>query len=264
MILGMNKLGMLFGLLGVLGVCLSILLADGSDDVDELELYCAAGLQKPVEEVAREYEEEYGVKVKLNFGGSGQLLAKLEVAGGDLYLPADVSYIEMAKEKGLVGGEGEDSFQVSNLTAGVIVAKGNPKNINSLSDMARDDVRVVIAERSAAVGKFTHEVLDNAGLLEAIEGGKVSKTGTVNEVAMQVELGAADAGIVWDALVPQFRQCEFVRVAEFEEQEKYAAIGILRGSQEVEEALRFARYLTAKDKGALIFKKHGFDVQVGD
>lgn len=258
---GMKRLGVLFGLVGVLGVCLYLLLADGSsggDDSDELEIYCAAVLQKPVEEVARRYEEEYGVKVRLNFGGSGQLLAKLEVADGDLYLPADVGYIEMAREKGLVVAGG--SIPVSYLTAGIIVKQGNPKGIRMLSDLARDGVRVVIAERSAAVGKFTHEVLEEEGLLAAIEGGDVSKTGTVSEVAMQVELGAADAGVVWDAVMPQFRGCEFVRAVEFEKVQKYAEIGVLKSSQRGAEALKFARYLTGKDEGAVIFRKHGFDV----
>jgi molybdate transport system substrate-binding protein len=68
----------------------------GSED---LLFHCAAGLRKPMSEIARHYEEEFGVKVHLQFGGSGALASQLELAGGDLYLPADQSYIDSAREK---------------------------------------------------------------------------------------------------------------------------------------------------------------------
>ena len=252
-----------FCLFSVLGLCMYFLLKDNepeSDGVSELEVHCAAGLQKPVEEIARQYEEEYGVKIKLNFGGSGQLYTKLEITGGDLYIPADVSYTDKAKKDGLVA----ESIPFSNLTAGIIVPKGNPKNITSLEDLARDDVKVAIAAKSAAVGRFTHKVLDNAGVLSKIEAGAISKLGTVNEVALQVEVGAADAGVVWDALMPQFKNSEFVRVEEFNQKKKKATVGVLQSTKNATAALKFARYLTAKDKGAVILKKDGFDVETGD
>ncbi|MEZ7957799.1 MAG: molybdate ABC transporter substrate-binding protein [Rubritalea sp.] len=261
----MKKLGILLGLLGVLGLCLFLMLNDenfGDDSVRELELHVAAGLQKPVEEIARQYEDECGVKIMLNFGGSGQLLAKLEVAGGDLYLPADASYVDKAREQGMIA----ESIPVSNLSAGIIIAKGNPQNIKTLQDLTRDDVRVVIAERTAGVGKFTHTALENAGLLEAVENGIISKVATVNEVALQVDLGASDAGIVWDALIPQFKQSEFVRVPDFDQSPNQiqATISVLISSENKAEALKFARFLVASDKGAKVFRKHGFDVQAGD
>src|SRR4051794_12379939 len=69
-----------------------------------LVLYCAAGMRKPVQELLRDYEEGYGVKVELNFGGSGELLASMRGHGGqgDLYLAADASYIREAQKFKLV------------------------------------------------------------------------------------------------------------------------------------------------------------------
>ncbi len=259
----MKKVVFFIGLLGVLGACLYFIMKDDETEtnhVSELEMHCAAGLQRPVKAIAQQYEKEYGVKVKLNFGGSGQLLAKLEVAGGDLYLPADKSYTQKAKSHGLVA----ETLPVSRLTAGLIVAKGNPKNIKQLSDLTRPDLRVALAARSAAVGKFTHKVLEQAGILKAIEAGSVSKVGTVNEVALQVEVGAADVGVVWDCLMPQFKHCDFVHVPEFDKKKKLAAVGILTQSMHPTAALKFARYLTAKDKGAKIFKSYGYDALEGD
>ena len=261
----MKRLVVVCGLLFVMGGCIYLMFqvergANGKIGGESLEVYCAAGMQRPVEEVAALYEAEYGVQMRLNFGGSGQLYAKLAVAGGDLYLPADRSYIDQADREGLV----KEALPVSSLTAGLIVAEGNPERIDSLQDLMREDVSVVLADESAAVGKFTNEVLAAIGVLAEIERGRMSKVGTVNEVAMQVELGASDVGVVWDALVPQFRQCEFIDVVEFKLLPKQAMIGLLKSSQNESEALEFARYLTARNKGAVIFKKHGFEVIEGD
>ena len=104
-------------------------------------MHCAAGLRLPVSEIAERYAQEYGVTVRTQFAGSGELASQLEVAGGDLFLPADVSYIAMTKEKGLV----QESIPAAYLTAGMVVAKGNPKNIRTLADLAREDVRVSLA-----------------------------------------------------------------------------------------------------------------------
>src|SRR5262245_46193938 len=70
---------------------------------EPLVVYCAAGLKMPVEAVAKQYEQEYGVPVQLQYGGSQTLLANLGVSRqGDLYLPADDNYLQMARGKDLL------------------------------------------------------------------------------------------------------------------------------------------------------------------
>ena len=87
-------------------------------------MYCAMGIKAPVEAIAAAFEEEHGVLVELQFEGSGTLLGKIEAGAlGDLYLAADQSYIEMAREKGLA----TEKFHVGQLTGVLGVAKGNPK-----------------------------------------------------------------------------------------------------------------------------------------
>ena len=243
----------------VLTSCLIALIVERTDrsiDCPELIIHCAAGLQKPVEEIAKGFEKETGISVSLNLGGSGQLYSQLDLVGGDVYIPADMSYIEQGQKAGLIG----ESTLVSRLVAELIVRKGNPKNISSLKDLARDDLRVVIADRSAAIGLFTHEVLVNAKLLDAIEKGKLTKMATVNEVALQIELGAADVGIVWNVLEPQFESCDFISVAEFQNLPRYAGIGYIIRGEWPKEAGFFISYIIAKDKGLKVFQKYGFDV----
>lgn len=253
----MKRMGiMVVGLLLLLG-CLVILIKDRINEslnCPGLVMHCAAGLQKPMQEIARGFEEETGIPVHLNFGGSGQLYSQLELVGGDVYFPADMSYIEKGKGEGLI----DEAIPLITLVAELIVAEGNPKEIHSLVDLTRGDVRVVIADRSAAVGLFTHEVLEKAGLLERMEMGDLAKMGTVNEVALQINIGAADVGIVWNVLGSQFEDCEFISVNEFEELPKCAGFGRVVNSKRPEETSTFFTYLVSPGKGAKIFRKYGF------
>jgi len=247
----------------ILAACLYFLLKEDSSNssqVEELEVHCAAGLRKPVQEIAEQYEAEYGVKIRLNYGGSGQLYGSLKLRGGDLYIPADSSYIENGVKEGLIA----ESIPLSYLTAGIVVPKGNPQGIKSLLDLTKQEVSVALAEKSAAVGKFTHKVLEDAGLLEGVESGNLSKFPTVNEVATQVKLSSVDAGIIWDALMSQYDGLEFIHVPEFDAKRKLSTVGVIKTTKHPAEAIRFARYLAAKDKGGALFKKHGFEVKEGD
>ena len=97
-----------------------------------LIVYCAAGLRPPVEAAAQAYQQEYGVQVQLQYGGSQTLLANIEASQrGDLYLPADDSYLRMARDKGLVARR----CRLARMTPVLAVPKGNPKNLHSLDDL---------------------------------------------------------------------------------------------------------------------------------
>ena len=182
---------------------------DGPGSADLL-FHCAAGLRKPMSEIARQYEEEFGVKVNLQFGGSGALASQLELAGGDLYLPADQSYIDSAREKGLM----EEAIPVALLTAGLVVPKGNPRGLTTLSDLGKEGLKISLAERSASVGRFTWKVLEEEGLLARVNPNVVVTKPTVNAIVEDVATGAVDVSLAWDAVAKNFSEVEWLAVPE--------------------------------------------------
>ncbi|MBN2327233.1 MAG: substrate-binding domain-containing protein, partial [Candidatus Omnitrophica bacterium] len=176
---------------------------------EPLILYCAAGMKNPVAAVVKQYADEYGVAVQVNYGGSGTLLSNLRVAQtGDLYLAADETYIEKARELNLV----DESIPLAWIEPVIAVPRGNPKKIGSLADLLREDVQVALANPdAAAVGLATRLVLENMGMWEAISGRvKVFKP-TVNDIANDLKIGSVDAGVVWDAVAAQYPELDFIR-----------------------------------------------------
>ena len=256
------KTGLVVLLILLGGLCAYLLLQGRPTEghSDPLVLHCAAGMRVPVKEIVEQYEAEYGVKVAVVYGGSGQLASQLKIAGGDLYLPADISYIALTRDQGQV----QESIPITFLTAGIAVRRGNPNQVRTLADLERKELRVGLGDPSAAIGKFTKKVLGDLGRWEAVRRNVTVLKPTVNNVAEDVAISAIDAGIVWDAVAAMFEDVEFINVPVFDERRKQAQIAVLTSSANPTAALRFARYLAARDRGLEIFKQHGFDVVAGD
>ena len=226
-----------------------------------LTVYCAAGMRAPVETIAREYEEAYGVKVQIQYGGSQTLLANIEVSKrGDLYLPADDFYVRLAQEKKLI----DEVLPLAEMTPVIAVARGNPMKIESLQQLLDGPVRISLANPdAAAVGKLTRDALPAATWERLKMHAKVSPA-TVNEVANDITVGAVDAGIVWDATVRQYPKLEAVPSPELSKKKAHVCVAVLKSSEDPTAALTFARYLAARDKGLVEFKRSGFQPAAGD
>ena len=237
--------------------------AGGSGDkTPELMLYCAASNRSVVEAVRERYEAETGRQVSIQYGPSQTLLSQLEVARtGDLYLPADDSFLKLATAGGLV----EEILPLAAMNCVVVVPKGNPRGIRSLTDLFAEDLRVVQANpEAAAVARMTRRLLTEAGLWDRLDAATEAYRTTVNDVANDVLVGAADAGIVYDAVLYPYPDLEAVPVPELAAGRSQIAVGVTSFSEQPAAALHFARYLSAQDRGLEEYQKQGFETSGGD
>ena len=265
------KLCVVLGSILVLAVLISLLLwkpgAHGQQVSSQpLVLYCAAGVNPPVAEVVKDYQDQLGITVSVQYGGSGTLLSNLRVAQtGDLYLAADTSYIQIARAQDLIA----ETIPLATQRPVIASAKGNPKRIQSAQDLLREDVRIALGNPDAAsIGKQTEAAMSKAGLWEhlkrAVQSRGVFKP-TVNDVANDIKLGTVDAGVVWDSTARQYPELEIV--APLTEEVGFVmeiTVAVLRSSRQPTEALRFARYLSARDRGLEAFRRHHYSVVDGD
>jgi len=229
---------------------------------EPLVVYCAASNKSVLEAIRAEYEKAYGTPLQMQFGASQTLLASLTVSkSGDLYLPADDSYLAMAKEKQLVA----DEFPLATMQAVVAVPKGNPKKIEKLADLLRDDVRLAQANPdAAAIGKLTRQTLTKSGQWDQLHARTTVYKTTVNEVANDVKVGAVDAGIVYDAVLHDYQTLEAVAIPELAAAKANVAVAVLTTSKRPRQSLHLARYLSAKDKGLVKYREFGFQPAAGD
>ena len=247
---------LLSALLGLLlFLDLAHLARDGQAEAggERVVLYGAAVLRAPLEELAHSYEERYGTRIEARFGGSGAMLALLESGGdGDLFLPADDSYVELARSKHLSA----EVLPLASLRAVIGVAPGNPLHISTLDDLSRPGLRLGIGDPRCAVGLVVRELLGEAGRWAPIASARTVEHPTVNQLGTDLALGALDAALIWDATARQYG-LDLVAVPLFEAAPRRIEVALLRRAPHRQAALRFARFLTSTEAHAIL-ARHGF------
>ncbi|MBL8794750.1 MAG: substrate-binding domain-containing protein, partial [Planctomycetia bacterium] len=116
----------------------------------------------------------------------------------------------------------------------------------------------------AAVGKLTRDALQATGQWDALKAKTLVFKATVNDVATDVKLGAVDAGIVWDATIKQIPGLEAVPLPQLAGKQAHMTAGVLTSSTQPTATLRFARYLSARDRGLKHMEQAGFTPVEGD
>ncbi len=168
-----------------------------------ITVFAASSLTDALTEIGQKFEGEMGGGVTFNFGGSSDLRAQLEQgASGDVFASADTGQMSLAKASGVVESEGT-VFAHNRLV--VIIPKDNPGGIRTLLDLARSGVKVILANSTVPVGKYARAFLTAASAdsgygsdySEKVMANVVSNASNVKEVASAVQLGEADAGVVY-------------------------------------------------------------------
>jgi molybdenum ABC transporter molybdate-binding protein len=233
-----------------------------SSENEVLTIYCAAANRAVMEAIRTDYEAEFGVALKLQYGASQTLLSNLEIGGtADLYLPADDSYLAAARHKGLV----DEVLPVAEMQAVLAVSKEAAVDLPGLDALLASSLRIVQANpEAAAVGKLTRDMLTAQGKWEALAARTQSFKGTVHEVANDVQIGAADVGIVFDAVLHTIPQLKAVPLPELAEAKARIAVGVAASTAQPQRALHFARYLAAPEKGQRRYEEYGYRPLPGD
>jgi len=234
---------------------------------ERLVFYCAAGIKQPVEAAIAAYEDYYrethgkDVLIDVRYGGSGTLLSQLQVAGdADLYLAADVSYLDRAREQGLV----RETIPLAEMTPVIGLAEGQSASIRSLQDLLDGNFRYGLGTQDGpAIGQVARSAVERLGQWEAFERGAAVMKPTVNDLGTDVQIGALDAAIVWDTIARQFG-LDYVNDPALDEESVEITVGVTAASDQPTAALHFARFLAAPGKGAEHFEASGYRVREGD
>ncbi len=170
-----------------------------------LTVFAAASLQGAFKEIAKNFEAANpGIKVQFSFAGSRTLSTQIsQGAAADVFASADLNSMDILVAHGLVISDTVREFATNQLV--VILPEGNPAKLHSLADLAKPGVKIVLADASVPAGWYAREVLANlaadpaygADFSTRVLENVVSNETDVKQVEAKVELGEADAGIVY-------------------------------------------------------------------
>jgi ABC-type molybdate transport system substrate-binding protein len=158
-----------------------------------------------------------GTKVGLITLPPGLLLEAIEKGGWtygtvdypgipDIYASVNLGHLATLKAKGLM--QSYNIYMHNEMQ--IMVAKGNPKGIHNIKDLARKDVRTSMPNpiNEGIMQFYARKVLERGGVWQTISGNSVCQscaTGARNwftavhhrETPERIAAGQADAGIVW-------------------------------------------------------------------
>ena len=164
-----------------------------------LTVFAAASLTESFSEMAAAFEAAHpSVDVSLNFAGSNTLRAQIEQgASANVFASANNKEMDALVTDGLVSADAPQPFLTNRLV--IITPTDNPAGVATIEDLAAPGLKLVPAAEEVPVGRYTRLMLDNAGadFKEQVLANVVSNESNVKQVVAKVQLGEADAGIVY-------------------------------------------------------------------
>lgn len=169
----------------------------------ELTIFAASSLSSAFDDLATVYPASHdGVELIVNHGASQALRIQIrEGAYADVYVSADTLEMERAADDGIVEASAAVTFARNRLA--ILLAPGNPARLELPTDIARQDVRIALADSSIPLGRYTLMLLEVLGGLsgigssfpERVHANTVSFELTASGVLGKVLSGEVDAGI---------------------------------------------------------------------
>ncbi len=193
-----------------------------------------------------------GVTVQFNFAGTPTLVTQIEQgAPADVLASADTTNMDKLKGDGFTTGS-QSTFAHNSLE--IVVAPGNPKNIQSLADLAKPGLVYITEGPTVPAGKYSLQALQKAGVTVTPK----SQETDVKSVISKIELGEADAGIVYTTDVKAAGD----KVAGVQIPDQYNVvatypISTVKGAKNADAANAFIAFVLSSD-GQSILGSYGF------
>lgn len=227
-----------------------------------LTVFAAASLTDAFQDLGKGFSTTHpGVEIVFNFAGSQALRTQIEEgAEADVFASANHKEMDALADSGALIGE-DKPFATNLLT--IIVAPGNPGAIESPHDLAKPGVKLVLAAEDVPAGNYARQALARfaevygASFPETALQNVVSNEDNVKQVVAKVQLGEADAGIVYETDAAAASELDTVSIPEAQNVIAEYPIAVLAEGDHVSLATEFVEYVLSPE-GQGILQTWGF------
>lgn len=216
----------------------------------DLTVLAAASLTDVFRTAGAAYEESHpGTEITFSFAGSQELVA--QVSQGS---PADVLVTADTKSMDKVRADAGAPTVIAKNRLVIATGEGNPHQVDELKDLADPGLKVVLAAPEVPAGKYSQQILDAQNITVK----PVSQEPNVRGVLSKVELGEADAGLVYktDADSAQDK-VDAVPIPDAQNAVAEYPAATLKSSKNAEAAAAFVAWLSSPE-GQKILQDAGF------
>jgi molybdate transport system substrate-binding protein len=184
-----------------------------------------------------------------NFAGSNDLATQItEGAPADVFAAASTKYPDQLYADGLV--DKPEVFATNRLV--LIVPRDNPAGIQSVDDLRKPGVKLVIGAEGVPIGDYTRTVFENMGASNVLDQ-VVSEEDNVKGVVGKVSLGEADAGFVYATDVkPVEDKVTAIELPEEAQAEVQYEIAVVKAAPHHDAAHEFVEQVLSDDGQAML------------
>jgi len=216
----------------------------GGGSPTTLTVFAAASLTPAFTRIGTDFQAANpGAVIVFDFGSSADLEAQIESEGvADVFASASESIMEELSRT--VGVSDRADFVRNQLV--IITPPGDPASIRSLQDLAKPDVKVLLAAPGVPVGDYARRALEAAGIREAVLANVVSNEEDDASLVAKIVAGEADAAIVYTSDVSG-KVAPRVRAVPLPASDNVVAtypIAVVDGTDRPELARAFVDYVT--------------------
>lgn len=230
----------------------------------EVVVLAAASLTAAFADVALRIRDSHPeLTIIYSFAGSQALRTQLQQgAAADVFASADGIQMRRALDDGLMAG---DPQVFARNTLVVIVPADNPGGVTSFRDLAKDGLKLALAGPQVPAGRYSREALRAAqadygtDFVERVLRNLVSQETSVRQVLVKVQLGEADAGIVYasDLNGKVLQDVSAVPIPQPYNRLAAYPIAVTRNARNPGGAAAFVRYVLS-GRGQAALTAHGF------
>jgi molybdate transport system substrate-binding protein len=231
-----------------------------------LTVFAAASLNGSFNEMKTDLEELHpSLTITYNFAGSQALVTQLsEGAEADVVALASTGQMTNAIEAGVI--DGSASIFAKNILT-VVVPADNPAGISTPADLGKEDIKLVLAAPEVPAGQYAREsfclmgqdvATYGEGFVDKVGDNVVSEEENVRAVLTKVQLGEADAGVVYVTDVTPDAATEVTPIAipdEVNVVASYPVAAVQGGQSGLAQA--FISYLLGPE-GQAVLQSYGF------
>jgi molybdate transport system substrate-binding protein len=227
-----------------------------------LIVYAGDAAHKPLKEAEVAFEKKTGVKMEIRFMKSKKAIKDMkQKKQGDVFIPALEKAMNIAIKEGVILKDTKKTLCY--LSIAIAVKKGNPKNIKTLDDLLRKDVRVGLGKPGVAgIGDAGVVVLEAAKIREELERKGVKYARCCNTTFKLLEDGEVDVVLGWDSFSHWGKkQVEVIKLPKKFTKYYPMPAAVIKFTKDKELALSFLNFLTSDD-GHRIFTQNGYTVEL--
>ena len=223
---------------------------------NNLHVFSAGAVAPPIKKCAEDFNSKFGTDFKFTVNKAEILIEKIAaIKEGDLLTCGSEFILDHAQLKGLILKETRRSL--GSRTSAILVQKGNPKKITSMSDLAKEGIRVGVSVSGCLTGVWD-DLATKAGFAEQIRKNTVAYADGCGELMSFINKKKVDAVLGWDA----FKNLNMETVDRIElpkdlQVHRSTAIGVITFSKNKELAKKFIDFLTS-EKGKKIYEEYGW------